>query len=74
MENNDIVLEHLVALRNEIKEFRQETRQETREVLQIINRISYSLAELMAQCDLESPPPEDAKAWSEMERVGKEII
>lgn len=70
MENNDIVLEHLVALRNEIKEFRQETR----EVLQIINRISYSLAELMAQCDLESPPPEDAKAWSEMEPVGKEII
>jgi len=34
----------------------------------------YSLAELMAQCDLESPPPEDAKAWSEMEPVGKEII
>lgn len=70
MENNDIVLEHLVALRNEIKEFRQETH----EVLQIINRISYSLAELMAQCDLESPPPEDAKAWSEMEPVGKELI
>ena len=32
----------------------------------------YSLAELMAQCDLTALPPEDMKVWELMNSVGKE--
>jgi antitoxin ChpS len=33
----------------------------------------YSLAELISQCDLKAPPPEDMKAWAATGAVGKEI-
>lgn len=37
------------------------------------HRPCYSLAELIAQCDLNASHPEDMKAWEFMNAVGKEI-
>lgn len=36
-------------------------------------RKSYSLAELMAQCDLKAAPPADVAAWEDAGPVGQEV-
>ena len=36
-------------------------------------RKTYSLADLMAQCDLKAPPPADVPAWESTRPVGQEI-
>ena len=36
-------------------------------------RKSYSLADLMAQCDLHAAPPADAAGWEEAKPVGQEV-
>ena len=33
----------------------------------------YSLAEMIAQCDLKAQPPKDMQAWNAMSAVGKEV-
>jgi antitoxin ChpS len=35
-------------------------------------RLSYSLADLVAQCDLSAPEPADLAAWSRIKPVGHE--
>ncbi len=35
-------------------------------------RPSFSLAELVAQCDLSAPEPADLEAWSQLKPVGRE--
>ncbi|HEX8406786.1 MAG TPA: AbrB/MazE/SpoVT family DNA-binding domain-containing protein [Duganella sp.] len=35
-------------------------------------RPSYSLADLVAQCDLSAPEPADLAAWSDVKPVGRE--
>jgi antitoxin ChpS len=35
-------------------------------------RPSYSLADLVAQCDLSAPEPADLEAWSNIKPVGRE--
>lgn len=35
-------------------------------------RPSFSLAELVAQCDLSAPEPADMGAWSQLKPVGRE--
>lgn len=35
-------------------------------------RPSYSLADLVAQCDSTAPQPEDLAAWSDIKPVGRE--
>jgi len=37
-------------------------------------RPHYSLAELMAQCELDAPMSEEARAWYANNRVGREAI
>jgi antitoxin ChpS len=37
-------------------------------------RPRYTLAELMAQCDLSAPATEETRAWLEAEPVGREIL
>ena len=34
----------------------------------------YSLAEMIAQCDLKASPPADMAAWDEAKPVGNEVI
>lgn len=34
----------------------------------------YTVAELVAQCDLTAPVPADMAAWERMEPVGKELL
>lgn len=36
-------------------------------------RTAYSLADLMAQCDLNAAPPADLEAWEGAKPVGQEI-
>ncbi len=36
-------------------------------------RKTYSLADLMAQCDLKAAPPADAEAWESSKAVGHEV-
>ncbi len=36
------------------------------------SRPSYSLAELVAQCDLSAPEPSDLAAWANVKPVGRE--
>jgi antitoxin ChpS len=36
-------------------------------------RKSYSLADLMAQCDLKAAPPADAANWEAVQPVGQEV-
>lgn len=36
-------------------------------------RKTYSLADLMAQCDLKAAPPEDVAAWEGAQPVGQEV-
>ncbi|HEY1395891.1 hypothetical protein [Roseateles sp.] len=34
---------------------------------------NYTLAEMIAQCDLSAPPPADMADWDEMKPVGGEV-
>lgn len=34
----------------------------------------YKLADLLAQCDKNAPPPEDLSAWDSSEPVGREVF
>jgi antitoxin ChpS len=36
-------------------------------------RAAYSLAELLAQCDKNAPPPKDMTAWKDARPVGNEV-
>lgn len=36
-------------------------------------RKTYSLADLMAQCDLKAAPPMDAEAWESSKAIGHEV-
>jgi len=36
-------------------------------------RKSYSLADLMAQCDLKAAPPADVAVWEDSKPVGQEV-
>lgn len=36
-------------------------------------RKSYSLADLMAQCDLKAAPPTDVAVWEDTKPVGQEV-
>ena len=36
-------------------------------------RKSYSLADLMAQCDLKAAPPADVAVWGDSKPVGQEV-
>jgi antitoxin ChpS len=36
-------------------------------------RLSYSLADLVAQCDLSAPEPADLAEWSNVKPVGREV-
>ena len=36
-------------------------------------RKSYTLADLMAQCDLKAAPPAEAKDWTDAKPVGQEV-
>jgi len=36
-------------------------------------RKSYSLADLMAQCDLKAAPPADVTVWEDSKPVGQEV-
>ncbi|NML61248.1 PbsX family transcriptional regulator [Massilia sp. RP-1-19] len=36
-------------------------------------RPSYSLSDLVAQCDLSAPEPADMAAWSSVKPVGREV-
>jgi hypothetical protein len=37
-------------------------------------KVTYNIAELVAQCDPDAPVPEDVIAWERMTPVGKEIV
>ena len=37
------------------------------------SRKTYSLADLMAQCDLKAAPPVDAELWESSKAVGREV-
>ena len=43
-------------------------------VLTPANKPKYSLSELIAQCDVAAPMPNDIQSWESMEIVGKEVI
>lgn len=34
----------------------------------------YSLEDLLAQCDLSAPPPEEDRAWDQAAAVGEELL
>lgn len=36
-------------------------------------RRSYSLSELVAQCDMKAPVPADLHVWHDMQAVGREV-
>jgi len=42
-------------------------------ILTPVAKPRYSLADLIAQCDLKAKPPKDMQAWGAMRAVGKEI-
>ncbi|MDB5934282.1 MAG: mazE [Massilia sp.] len=42
-------------------------------VMLIPARRSYTLAELVAQCDIQAPIPADLAAWQDLHPVGREV-
>ena len=69
----------------ELKKATEEAGQELSRAFNEVNRVSateqvssakprYFLKDLLAQCDVNAPAPEDMKAWEGMDAVGQEIL
>jgi antitoxin component of MazEF toxin-antitoxin module len=51
-----------------------EAREQLNEVLSNPRKSTYTLEELLSQCDEDAPIPEDFELWDKMKPVGNELI